>query len=171
MQNLILIGMPGAGKSTIGVLLAKELGVEFVDTDILIQLQEGKTLQHILDASDYLALRQIEERILLGLEPNQKVIATGGSAVYSEKGMQHLKAHGYVIFLDLPLPQLRRRIHNFNTRGIARAPEQSLNALFTERRLLYQRYADITLACRGKSAQQSVNILISKLSRLNQPAV
>ena len=101
--NLILIGMPGAGKSTIGLLLAKELAKNFIDTDILIQLREEKTLQDILHQHGYQHLRDIEEEILLSVKCSNHIIATGGSAVYSEAGMKHLNSFGPVIFLDVPL--------------------------------------------------------------------
>jgi shikimate kinase len=159
--------MPGVGKSTLGVLLAKELGLEFADTDILIQTREGKTLQQILEDSDFLSLRRIEEEVLLSLHPARKVIATGGSAVYSDAGMRHLKRSALVVFLDLPLPQIRQRIHDFDSRGIARAPEQSLEQLFDERRELYLRYSDRQVDCRRQSPQQ----LVEKLLHIHQRAL
>jgi len=159
LSSLVLIGMPGVGKSTLGVLLAKELGLEFVDTDILIQTREGRTLQEIIEASDYLALRRIEEQVLLSLRPEHKVIATGGSVVYSDAGMQHLKRSALVVFLDLPLRQIRLRLPDFESRGIARAPGQSLKQVFDERRELYLRYSDVQLDCRRQSPRQLVEIL------------
>jgi shikimate kinase len=146
-QSVILIGMPGAGKSTIGVLLAKELGLGFLDTDLSIQIREGKTLQVILDESDYLDLRRIEEEVLLETDCHGQVVATGGSAVYSEAAMAHLKSCGPVVYLDVPVEVLRRRIHNYDTRGIARRPDQSFAELFDERTALYRRHADLTVTC------------------------
>lgn len=146
-QSLILIGMPGAGKSTLGILLAKELGLGFLDTDVAIQVQEQQTLQEILEEKGYLALRAVEEQVLLATDCHQKVIATGGSAVYSDKGMAYLKSCGPIVYLDVPLQELRRRIHNYETRGIARRPEQSFSQLFEERAALYRQYADITIQC------------------------
>ena len=102
-DSIVLIGMPGAGKSTLGILLAKELGMDFVDTDVVIQVQEGKTLQQILDGSDYMHLRSIEEQVLLTEQIADKVVATGGSAVYSSEGMARLKENAPVLFLDVPL--------------------------------------------------------------------
>ena len=158
--SLILVGMPGAGKSTVGLLLAKELAMDFVDTDILIQLREGKTLQDIIDSSGYMVLRQIEEEVLLATDYPQHVIATGGSAVYSQAAMNHLRQFGRVVFLDVPLELLRQRIHNYDTRGIARRPEQSLLELFAERRALYQQVADILIDCRDLSPAQLVQEII-----------
>ncbi|OUS26828.1 shikimate kinase [Gammaproteobacteria bacterium 45_16_T64] len=146
-QSVILIGMPGAGKSTLGILLAKELGLDFLDTDVAIQVREQRSLQDILDADGYLSLRNVEEQVLLATECHQKVIATGGSAVYSEKGMTYLKSCGPVVYLEVPLDELRRRIHNYETRGIARRPEQSFDDLFEERQRLYRQYADVTVDC------------------------
>jgi len=155
-SSLVLIGMPGVGKSTLGVLLAKELGLEFVDTDILIQNREHKTLQEIIEDSDYQNLRHIEETVLLSLRPEHKVIATGGSVVYSDAGMRHLKRSGLVVFLDLPLRQIRRRLQDIDSRGLARPPGQSLKQLFDERRELYLRYSDAQLDCRRQSPRQLV---------------
>ena len=144
---VVLIGMPGAGKSTIGILLAKELGLDFIDTDVSIQVREGRTLQNITDQQGYLALRSIEEQVLLAEDISGKVVSTGGSAVYSEAGMAHLKQDATVVLLDVPLAELEQRISNFNTRGIARRPDQSFEDLFEERSVLYKRYADIRIDC------------------------
>ena len=143
LKSIVLIGMPGAGKSTLGILLAKELGMGFVDTDVAIQVREGQTLQEILEDSDYMNLRNIEEQILLSEDIVNKVVATGGSAVYSEAGMARLKDSATVVFLDVPLEELSNRITNFDSRGIARQPDQSLESLFEERCKLYKKYADI----------------------------
>tara|TARA_B110000046_G_scaffold185742_1_gene228998 strand:+ start:9687 stop:10199 length:513 start_codon:yes stop_codon:yes gene_type:complete len=154
LEAIVLIGMPGAGKSTIGILLAKELGLDFVDTDISIQVREGKTLQNISDEQGYLALRNIEEQVLLAEDITGKVVSTGGSAVYSNSGMAHLKQTSVVIFLDVPLAELEQRISNFATRGIARRPEQSFEDLFEERSLLYSHYADIRVDCSNLDLNQ-----------------
>lgn len=153
-DNLILIGMPGAGKSTIGVLLAKQLAMGFVDTDLLIQRAEGRSLQAIVDGDGYLALRRIEEEVLLGLRVQHAIIATGGSAVYSERAMTHLKQTGRVIFLDVELAELEARVHDFCTRGLAKRPDQGLDDLFRERFLLYSQYADITITCAGLNQEE-----------------
>lgn len=155
--------MPGAGKSTLGILLAKELAKDFVDTDVLIQLKEGKCLQTILDERDYLNLRDIEEQVLLNTHLTNHVIATGGSAVYSEAGMLHLKKYGPVIFLDVALDELKQRIHNYETRGIAMHPGQSFQDLFDERRTLYLKYADIVIDCQGKNQDELLNQIAASL--------
>src|SRR5690554_6341665 len=125
-RNLIFIGMPGSGKSTVGVLAAKRLGMGFVDTDLLIQEEAGRTLQEIVDQDGYQALRHIEEQVLLKLSVENQVISTGGSAVYSNAAMRHLKANGTVVFLDIPLDVVIQRIGDYSLRGISRRPDQSL---------------------------------------------
>ncbi|MBV1920206.1 MAG: shikimate kinase [Pseudomonadales bacterium] len=165
-QSLILIGMPGAGKSTLGILLAKELRLDFLDTDVAIQVQEDKSLQDILEHQGYLALREVEERVLLATECHQKVIATGGSAVYSQKGMEYLKSCGPIVYLEVPLEELCRRIHNYETRGIARRPEQSFEDLFEERQLLYRQYADMTIKCDGLGAGEVVSTVVEGMKCL-----
>ncbi len=161
-NSIVLIGMPGAGKSTLGVMLAKESARDFIDTDVLIQVREGKTLQDILDESDYLNLRAIEEQTLLTVDLSHHVIATGGSAVYSEKGMTHLKSLGPVVFLNCSLAELRRRIHNFDTRGIARRADQSFEALFEERNILYRRHATVVIDCDNKSQETIVAEILAQ---------
>ena len=134
--------------------------MEFVDTDIEIQTHTGTTLQDTLDKKGYLELRNIEEQVLLAMNANNKVIATGGSAVYSEKAMEYLKEHGLLVFLQIPPSEIRRRVRNFATRGIARAPRQSLEALFAERDLLYRKHADFIVHCRGKRPETIVAIIV-----------
>ena len=144
-SNITLIGMPGAGKSTIGIILAKNLGMGFIDTDVLIQINQQKTLQQIIDESDHLHLRAIEEQEVLKLNIENHIIATGGSVVYSPKAMAHLQSISHIVFLDVSLAELKRRIHNFESRGIAKREDQTFRELFDERRLLYQKYAEITI--------------------------
>jgi shikimate kinase len=158
--SLILIGMPGAGKSTIGILLAKSLAKDFVDTDVLIQLQQNKTLQDIVDNEGYLTLRAIEEHVLLNTHYPNHIIATGGSAVYSEKAMYHLRHFGQIVFLDVTLAELSARVTNIGTRGLARKPNQSFEELYNERRALYQHYANITIDCNGKTQAQILEDII-----------
>jgi shikimate kinase len=155
-KSVILIGMPGAGKSTLGLLLAKNLAKDFVDTDLLIQLEQGKTLQDILHQQGYMALREVEEKVLLNAHYPNHVIATGGSAVYSEVAMHHLNQFGPIVFLDVNLEELERRIHNMDNRGIARPATQGFADVFTERRPLYLRYADIVIDCTGKNMEDLV---------------
>ncbi|WP_193164691.1 shikimate kinase [Microbulbifer hainanensis] len=162
-KSVVLIGMPGAGKSTLGVLLAKELALDFVDTDVLIQLREGKTLQEIMNESDYLNLRRIEGEVIAAADLPNHVIATGGSAVYSEEGMANLRRFGPVVFLNCSADELRRRIHNYESRGIAKAPGQSFAELFAERQALYRQYADISVDCDGRNLQQVLDQVLGQL--------
>lgn len=159
-QSLILIGMPGAGKSTLGLLLAKNLAKDFVDTDLLIQLEHRKTLQDILHQQGHMALRKHEENVLLSAHYPNHVIATGGSAVYSQAAMQHLTRFGPMVFLDVSLEELERRIHNMDNRGIARPATQSFADVFAERRPLYLRHADIVIDCTGKNMEDLVDEII-----------
>ena len=162
VSSVVLMGMPGAGKSTVGILLAKEMGLDFVDTDISIQVRESKTLQQITDQSGYLVLRDIEEQVLLAENIIGKVVSTGGSAVYSEAGMAHLAQDSVVVFLDVPLATLEARISNFSSRGIARHPGQSFDDLFAERSVLYHRYANICVDC----SALSIDDVLQKILRL-----
>jgi shikimate kinase len=149
LPNIVLIGMPGSGKSTVGVILAKKLSRGFVDTDLLIQTAQGRSLQRIVDTDGYLALREIEEDILLNLRSSNQVIATGGSAAYSRPAMTHLKHGGIIVFLHADLESLNRRVRDFSERGLAKSPDQTLDDLFRERLSLYSAYADITIdSCR-----------------------
>ena len=147
LQNIILIGMPGAGKSTVGAHLAQHLSRPYMDTDALIEARTNAPLQHIVDTQGRQALLAMEEEVLLNLHVTGHIIATGGSAVYSARAMQHLKSSGQLIYLEVSLATLEARINNFASRGIARASSQSLSDLWLERQALYQRYADHTIVC------------------------
>jgi shikimate kinase len=152
--------MPGSGKSTLGAMLSKLLAKDFVDTDLLLQTKEGASLQSILDMHGYKVLRDLEEQLLLSLQSTNQVIATGGSAVYSEQSMTHLKHFGPTIFLDVPQQELERRINNFEERGVARSPNQTFSELFVERRSLYLRHAEITIDCSGKTEEAIIAEII-----------
>lgn len=149
MDNIILIGMPGCGKSTVGVLLAKRLGYRYTDTDLLIQEAAGKRLFEILrdDGGDCFA--DLENRIGASIDAKRTVIATGGSMVYGKDAMAHLKSIGKVVYLRVPLAELEKRVNNFETRGILMRDGQTLADIFRERTPLYEQYADITVDCDG----------------------
>jgi shikimate kinase len=168
--NIVLIGMPGAGKSTVGVLLAKALGLGFTDTDVAIQVREGQTLQAILDQQGYLQLREIEQQVILAHSFQREVVATGGSAVYSDDAMSHLAVHGVIVFLDAPLDQLRKRIRNFSARGIARLPDQDFESLYSERRVLYERYRELHIKVGQDNAEQVLEKVLAGLASMPEAA-
>ena len=160
-SNIILIGMPGSGKSTVGVILAKMMTRPFLDSDILIQLITKCSLQEIVDSKGHMALRKIEEDVLLDIRCRNHIIATGGSAAYSEPAMVHLKKDGLVVFLDAALATLKSRITNYETRGLAKRPDQSFVDLFNERHELYIRYADLVIPCNESSQEQVAETIIA----------
>jgi shikimate kinase len=162
-NNIILIGMPGAGKSTVGVILAKSLGMQFIDTDILIQERTGRMLQEILDGEGPDAFKRIEEETVLSLHPHHAVIATGGSVVCSEAAMTHLKSGGLVVYLKISYAEMETRLRNITTRGILLLPGQSLREMYDERVPLYEKYADITVACSGEDLESVVRRVIEAL--------
>ncbi|WP_417538839.1 shikimate kinase [Marinobacter sp.] len=168
LNNVVLIGMPGSGKSTLGVLLAKAAALGFVDTDLLIQSQTGSTLQAIVDGEGYQALRRIEEQVLCSLDVTGQVIATGGSAVYSDRAMRHLKQNSIVVFLDISLTAVRQRIGDFSLRGISKRPDQSLEDLFAERYELYTRYADVIIQGEHKSQNQVLEELLKVTAEIQR---
>ncbi len=150
-NNIVLIGMPGSGKSTVGVLLAKIIGYNFIDSDLLIQAREGKKLYEIINEKGIDAFNQIENEVNASIETQNTVIATGGSVVYGKEAMEHLKQIGTVVFLDVSLNELKKRIRNMTTRGISMRPGQTFEDLYNERIALYNQYCDIKINCSGKS--------------------
>jgi len=164
-KNLVLIGMPGSGKSTIGIILAKNTSRDFVDTDVVIQTHEHRSLQDILNKEGYMKLREIEEKWVISLEVENSVIATGGSVVYSENSMAHLSQNGIIIFLDVSLETLKQRITDYDQRGIARRPDQSFEDLFEERSMLYRKYADITIASDTLAQDAACRAIINSLDK------
>ena len=162
-ENIILIGMPGAGKSTVGVVLAKALGMQFIDTDILIQERAGRMLQEILDTDGPDVFRRIEEEVILSLHPHHAVIATGGSVVLSGDAMAHLKSVGSIVYLEISYAEMAGRLKNITTRGIFLLPGQNLRGMYDERVPLYERYADLTVACMGGDLESVVGSVIEAL--------
>ena len=160
MKNIILIGMPGAGKSTVGVLLAKSMGYDFLDTDLVIQGQQKKKLQEIIDKDGLEYFLYCEEQALLSVNCEETVIATGGSAIFSEKGMEHLKKNGICVYLKVDEQELIRRLSNIKTRGIACKKGETVARIIEQRRAYYEKYADITIYCENSSAEQVVERII-----------
>lgn len=148
-SNVVLIGMSGAGKSTVGVLLAKALGMGFTDTDIVIQQNEGRTLQSILDSDGADAFLRLEAQTVCALRAESCVIATGGSVVYSSAAMDALRANGRVVYLRAPFSELEKRLTNISTRGIVMRPGETLRGVFAEREPLYEKYCDLAVDCTG----------------------
>jgi shikimate kinase len=162
-SNIVLIGMPGSGKSTVGIILAKLTSRSFIDSDVLIQTREVRSLQDIVDHDGYLFLREIEEKTLLDLDLRNHVIATGGSAVYSPAAMRHLKSDGVIVFLDVNLETLKARVSDYATRGLAKRPDQNVDDLFAERSALYRKYADMTIDCAGAGHEEVCARIIQAL--------
>ena len=163
--TISLIGMPGAGKSTVGILLAKLGGLRFADTDLDIQVREQTTLQRILERDGYLRLRAIEEEVLLTIPLEQIVISTGGSVVYSERAMERLRAAGPAVYLETDLATLEQRVAAAPLRGIASNMAQSYAEVFAERTPLYRRFADLTICTAGKSPDALAAEILLRLGR------
>jgi shikimate kinase len=164
-NNVVLVGMPGAGKSTLGVLLAKALGYDFVDSDLLIQRRAEQTLAAYIQSHGYAALRALEAEVIQTLVLERTVIATGGSAVYSVDAMSHLQAMGRIIYLRCPLAVLRQRIEGAEDRGIAAPAGQSLSDIEAERTPLYAGYANLTLDIGEGDMQAAATDLVGLLAR------
>ena len=156
MNNITLIGMPACGKSTLGVLLAKALNLQFVDTDLLIQQKYGQFLWQILDMEGIEAFKDKEAGVIRALACEGACIATGGSVVYSNEAMRHLKAISKIVFIDLPCGEIERRIADIRGRGVVIDKGKTLRELFDERRPLYLRYADIVIDAKGMGVEELV---------------
>ncbi len=156
MKNIILIGMPGAGKSTVGVILAKTIGMNFIDTDLIIQERYNTLLQDMINNEGIDSFLRKEEESILSLECNNSVIATGGSVVYSPVSMEHLKKLGKIIYLKLTCEEVVSRINNIKTRGIVIEKGQQLSDVFVQRTPLYEKYCDVIVNCSGVDIESIV---------------
>lgn len=156
MQNVILIGMPGAGKSTVGVVLAKKLGYAFMDADLVIQGRKGKLLHEIIAEQGVEGFWRVEEEVNESIRTDRTIIATGGSAVYGDRAMAHYRQMGTIVYLSLPLADIRERLGDLDERGVTLREGQDLAALYEERIPLYEKYADITVDCRNLSIREIV---------------
>ena len=167
-NNIVLIGMPTSGKSTVGVILAKILGKDFIDSDIVIQKREGAALSEIIESEGIDGFLKCEEQALLNINVSDTVIATGGSAVYSDAGMKHLSEGAYVIYLKLGLEDIKKRLKRIKERGVVMRPGESLEDMFAARSELYERYADITVKEEGTSVEDTVNAVVETLRRFRK---
>jgi shikimate kinase len=165
MKNIILIGMSGAGKSTLGILLAKAMNYDFMDTDVLIQQQEGQLLQEILQEKGIERFKAIEEEVICQMNPLNTIVATGGSVVYSDKGMKHLKERGTIVYIAVDFEEIQKRVKNIHTRGIVMGPDRSLRDVYLERVMLYERYADITVDIKQETIEETVSLLVELLEK------
>lgn len=163
-RNVVLIGMPGAGKSTIGVLLAKAMGKSFIDTDLLIQQNESELLQNIIDKRGIESFLKVEEEVVLKADIRNSVVATGGSVIYSEPAICHLKDRGTLIYLKLNYNEIEKRIMNIKSRGIAIKHGQNLLDIYKERVPLYEKYADIIINCSGKEMEDIITEIRDSIS-------
>lgn len=161
MKNVILIGMPGAGKSTVGVVLAKRLGYTFLDSDLVIQQKYGKLLHELIREHGVEGFWKIENDVNAGLTCDKTVIATGGSAIYGVEAMEHLRSIGTVVYLRLTLSQIEERLGDLTERGVTLREGQDLKALYEERTPLYEKYAHVIIDCDG----QKVRELVTRIER------
>lgn len=168
LDNVVLIGMPGAGKSTLGVVLAKILGYEFIDADLLIQSKLDKTLQKIIDAFGPEGFIEVENEVLCTLSAKRSIIATGGSAVYSEEAMSHLSSIGTIVYLKVSYEELEARLGGLHERGVVmkNGMGMSLRDLYEERLPLYEKYADVTIPIDGLSVRDAARRVVDQLSLL-----
>lgn len=162
-NNIILIGMPGAGKSTVGVVLAKNIGYSFLDSDLLIQEREKKKLHEIIENLGLESFNEIENEVNSSIETTQTVIATGGSAVYGKDAMEHFKSIGTIIYLKLSYNELTNRLGDLTKRGVSIRQGQTLSELYNERKPLYEKYADITIDCDNQSIRELVETITYQL--------
>lgn len=156
MKNVILIGMPGAGKSTVGVVLAKRLGYTFLDSDLVIQQKYGRLLHELISEHGVEGFWKIENDVNAGLTCDRTVIATGGSAIYGKEAMEHLRSMGTVVYLRLTLEQIAERLGDLTERGVTLREGQDLKALYEERTPLYEKYAHVIIDCDGQQVRELV---------------
>jgi shikimate kinase len=162
-SNIVLIGMPGVGKSTVGVVLAKLRGMHFIDTDLIIQEQTGRLLDELIEESGVDGFVALEDRIVSTVDATDTVISTGGSVVYGAQAMHHLASQGTVVFIDCAFDEIERRLGSWEDRGVAVRPGQSLHDLYEERSPLYRRYAEVRIDATGLDVRQTVLALSARL--------
>ena len=166
-DNIVLIGMPGVGKSTVGVILAKVLGYQFIDADLVIQEQEKRLLREIIAEEGTEGFIQVENRVNATLEAHHAIIATGGSVVYGKEAMEHLQEIGTVIYLEVVYPELEKRLEDIKGRGVVLRDGQTLYDLYLERTPLYEKYADIRISETGLDIEQTVEQIVDGITNLH----
>ena len=164
-DNIVLIGMPGVGKSTVGVILAKVMGYQFIDADLVIQQQEGRLLHEIIEKEGTEGFIQVENRVNAYISASHAIIATGGSVVYGKEAMEHLREIGTVVYLEVSFPVLEKRLADIKGRGVVLKEGQNLYDLYLERTPLYESYADIRIAETGLDIEQTVEQIVSQLQQ------
>ena len=164
-MNVTLIGMPGAGKSTVGVLLAKSMLMDFVDTDLIIQRKYGMSLCEFIEKYGEEEFKKAENEVISSLNCENTVIATGGSAVYGDEGMKHLGEISTIVYLSVPVESLNERLSNIRTRGVVMKKDESIEELFQRRSPLYKKYADIIVDCASMKAEECVDAIIEKIQK------
>lgn len=162
MENVILVGMPACGKSTIGVVLAKTMNKGFIDTDLLIQQREGRALQAIINEHGNEYFHQVEERVLLDVDVKNHVIATGGSAIYFDSAMEHFKEQGKIVYIQVSLKTILERLRNIKTRGVTLGAGQTLEDLYKQRVPLYEKHADLIINAEGLHIEEIVEKIIGE---------
>lgn len=165
MENIVLIGMPGVGKSTVGVVLAKILGYRFIDADLLIQERENCLLKEIIERQGVETFIQIENQVNASIETSRTVIATGGSVVYGREAMEHLKEIGQIVYLQLDYETLQKRLGDIKGRGVVLKQDQTLRDIYEERTPLYERYADITIGESGLNVEETISKIIKEVGK------
>lgn len=159
-NNIVLIGMPGVGKSTIGVILAKVLGYQFIDADLVIQKEEGKLLKDIIAEVGPEGFIEVENRVNASICAENSIIATGGSVVYGAEAMAHLKEIGTVLYLSLPYEEIKKRLSDIKGRGVVLRKGQTLKDLYDERTVLYEKYADVTICENGLNVEETIDVIL-----------
>lgn len=160
-KNIVLIGMLGVGKSTIGVILAKELGYQFIDSDLVIQQQEKRLLREIIEQEGVDGFLEIENQVNAGIQAEGAVIATGGSAVYGAEAMEHFRQTGTVVYLRLTYEKLKKRLGNLRGRGVVLRKGQTLHDIYRERSVLYEKYADIIIEETGRDIEATLREILN----------
>ncbi|MBD5545946.1 MAG: shikimate kinase [Lachnospiraceae bacterium] len=162
MKNIILIGMPGSGKSTVGVVLAKKLGYQFIDSDLVIQERCRKLLHQLIEERGEAGFIMLENEVNASILADSAVIATGGSAVYGKEAMAHFRQIGQIVYLELAFEELEKRLGDLHERGVVLKEGMTLKELYEERIPLYEKYADIVVSCTGRDIRDVMEEIVEK---------